>query len=65
MPFVDIVDEHKMIEEAFVVVDDTFVVGSFAVVEEGMLPEVVGLVANYLNKKQNVQCFIQCEIDIR
>jgi len=41
----DIEDEHKKIEMAFVVVDDRFVVASFAVV--GCMPlEVVEPVAN-------------------
>jgi hypothetical protein len=59
---VDIVEEHKKIEVVLLVVDDTFVVASFAVVVEDMLPEEVELVANDLNKTLIDQIYKQKDI---
>jgi hypothetical protein len=59
---VDIVAEHKKIEVVWLVVDDTFVVVSFAVVVEDMLPEGVELVANDLNKMLIDQIYKQKDI---
>ncbi len=54
--------EHKKIEVVWLVVDDTFVVVSFAVVVEDMLPEGVELVANDLNKMLIDQIYKQKDI---
>ncbi len=62
MELVDIVEEHKKIEVVLLVVDDTFVVASFAVVVEDMLPEEVELVANDLNKTLIDQIYKQKDI---
>ncbi len=62
MELVDIVAEHKKIEVVWLVVDDTFVVVSFAVVVEDMLPEGVELVANDLNKMLIDQIYKQKDI---
>jgi len=59
---VDIVEEHKKIEVVWLVADDTFVVASFAVVVEDMLPEGVELVANDLNKMLIDQIYKQKDI---